>query len=163
MSWGQAAKGASTTGEGASYLGNLVDGYSEPASSGFSIEPANTAGTVGQTGSGMGPTIENTADLVNNTPNIYNESAANLRDWGTEAPSALDKVVNLYGRFNKGSNQNLTETYNKFGNNPETYGAAYGLVNKMAGSGKPAGAAPITTNISYQQPVNPYLAKRGRY
>jgi hypothetical protein len=108
--------------------------------SGFSMqtEGANT---------GQGPTVD----------------AANVQTYGTKDPSVIQQGANYLERFQKGSGQGLTDTYKNFGNNPETYGAVYGLATKMAGSGKPQSGAPITTNISYQQPENPYLRKRGRY
>ena len=146
MSWGQAAEGAGKAGESGSsatsLYGSMADtggsasGAAQPTS-GFSM-PSEGANA------GQGPTVD----------------AGNMQTYGTTDPSYLQQGVNGLERFQKGGNQGLGETYKNFGNNPETYGAAYGLVNKMAGSGKPTSAAPITTHISYQQPA---AQKRGRY
>lgn len=156
MSWGQAAEGASKTGEGASAAGNASSMYGQMADTGGNatsagVQPVQpTSGFSMQTegaNTGQGPTVD----------------AANVQTYGTSNPSMMQQGVNYLERFQKGGGQGLGETYKNFGNNPETYGAAYGLVNKMAGSGKPQSGAPITTNISYQQPENSYLRKRGRY
>jgi hypothetical protein len=89
-----------------------------------------------------------------------------MQTYGTTDPSYLQQAGNALERFQAGGNQSMGTAVEKFGNNPETYGYLYGKANQisgMAGKQGGGGAAPITTNITYQQPVNPYLAKRGRY
>jgi len=137
MSWGQAAE---TVGKGAE----------SATGGGFQIEPFGVeAGNVATDGTG-----------VSLTPNQISD----VKDYGTSNPTLMDQTGGILDRFQKGGNQGIADTYKNFGNNAETYGAAYGLANKLSAAGKPqGGAAPITTNINYQQPVNPYLQKRGRY
>jgi hypothetical protein len=154
----QAAEGASKVGEGSqamSLYGQMADaggkGSEAGGAAGAGVQPVEpTSGFAMQTegaNTGQGPTVD----------------AGNVQTYGTANPSYMQQGVNTLERFQKGSGQGLTDTYKNFGNNPETYGAVYGLATKMAGSGKPQSGAPITTNISYQQPENPYLRKRGRY
>lgn len=154
----QTAEGASKIGEGsqaASLYGQMADvggkGGEAGGAAGAGVQPVEpTSGFSMQTegaNAGQGPTV----------------AAGNVQTYGTANPSFMDKGVNMLERFQKGSGNNLSEAWKARGNNPETYGAIYGAVNKMAGTGKPQSGAPITTNISYQQPENPYLRKRGRY
>lgn len=169
----QTAEAASKAGEGSqamSLYGQMADvGGKGSAAGGAGVQPVEPAsGFSMQTegaNTGQGPTVTNDAALTRGAPNDYNTGAAqgikDMREYGTANPTFVDKVVNTLERFQKGNDQGLFKT--KLGNNPETYGAAYGLATKMAGSGKPQSGAPITTNISYQQPENPYLRKRGRY
>ena len=152
----QTAEGASKIGEGSqavSLYGQMADvggkGGEAGGAAGAGVQPVEpTSGFSMQTegaNTGQGPTVD----------------AGNVQTYGTANPSFMDRSINALERFQKGNDQGLFKT--KLGNNPETYGAVYGLASKMAGSGKPQSGAPITTNISYQQPENPYLRKRGRY
>lgn len=153
MSWGQTADAAGKASESGS-TGSMAESSSANAPTSQAFQP--TSGFSVDAGAGNTPTD---GTLVSMTPN----QMADKDYYGTANPTFADKSANMLERFQKGGNQGLNESYKNFGNNPETYGAAYGLASRMAGSGKPASAAPITTNISYQQPTNSYLQKRGRY
>ncbi len=151
----QTAEGASKVGEGsqaASLYGQMADvggKSSESAGAGVGSFGPNSGFAMRTEGAntGQGPTVD----------------AGNVQTYGTANPSFMDRSINALERFQKGGSNNLSEAWKARGNNPETYGAVFGLVSKMAGTGKPQSGAPITTNISYQQPENPYLRKRGRY
>lgn len=147
MSWGQAAEGGSKLGEGT----QAANTYGDMASAGGGAESGASAGGA-QPFSGFEVTPKATQGPTT--------GAADMQTYGTSDPSFMQRAGNSLERFQRGGNQGLNDTYKNFGNNPETYGAIYGMANKMAGSGKPASAAPITTNISYQQPA---AQKRGRY
>ena len=148
MSWGQAAEAGGTAGESSAPMASAAS--SAPTSSGFTIEPASTAGA------GNTPTDGTSVSM---TPNQMQD----VKDYGTSNPSMMEQVGGTLERFQSGGKQGIGQAINKFGNNAETYGYLYGKVNQLAGSGKQAGAAPITTNISTVQPENSYLKKRGRY
>lgn len=155
MSWSSAAEGAakSTAGStaggaapsvatgatGSSIYGQMADqGMGQTptaASSGFEIETSNV-------NTGVGPTVAN---------------APNTGYW--------DSAMNNLEKFQAGQKASMPEAWRARGNNPETYGYLYnkfGEVASMGGGGK-SGAAPITTNINYQQPENEYLRKRRGY
>lgn len=166
MSWGSTGSSAAT-------------GASEAASSlGTTSNVSSLAGTAGNGGSGFsaglnttaptqGPTVGNAADLTAGAPNSYNTAAGqgvtDMKTFGTANPSPIARTVNTLERFSRGQGQGLGDTAKNFGNNPETYGAAYGFLNRLASMGKGgSGAAPITINSSYQQPENEYLKRYGR-
>ena len=72
--------------------------------------------------------------------------------------------MNSLERFSKGGEQSLGEAWKNRGWNPETAGYVYTKANQIAAAGKqPSQASPMNTTVNYQQPTNPYLAKRGRY
>jgi hypothetical protein len=155
MSWGSAAEGASEAGSGASaassgaggatitgQMADLGGQSSTPASSGFSLEATNNAN------SGVGPTVD----------------AANTQTYGTTDPSIMQQTGNYLERFQKGQGNSMGGAVERFGNNPETYGYLYDKVGRLASAKSGGGgAAPITTNISYQQPQNDYLRRRRGY
>lgn len=153
MSWGQTADAAGKASESGS-TGSMVESSSANSPTSQAFQPIS--GFSVDAGAGNTPTD---GTLVSMTPNQKADAAY----YGTSNPTIMDKGAGMLERFQKGGSQGLNESYKNFGNNPETYGAAYGLASRMAGSGKPASAPPITTNISYQQPTNSYLQKRGRY
>ena len=144
MSWGQGASGAAEAGSSAGNGANLMSQLSEVGKDSQSAQPSGFSSGINTPT--QGPTVQ----------------AGNMQTYGTENPSMMQQGVNLYERFGKGQGQSVGDAYKNFGNNPETYGAAYGLINKMASTGKQGGAAPITINSTYQQPVNEYLKKYGR-
>ena len=152
MSWG--AEGASTAGSGASAAGSAssatsslgpVSSASTPAS-GFSMDIGGQGGQMPTDGTSVSMTPTQTSDVAS---------------YGTSNPSFFDKAGSYLDRFQKGEKQSMGEAWKGRGNNPETYGYAYNKLNSLSGMGKQSGgAAPITTNISYQQPENEYLRKR---
>ena len=151
MSWGAGAS------EGASAAGNTGSNM---------LSQAGTSGTMDIVGN-AGKDAGGYSMQVEPQSAFQGASGYEVAGDGTKTPVGGDvadgSIAQGLARFQAGGKQGIRETYNNFGNNPETYGAAYGLANRMAGSGKPENAPQMTTNINYQQPVNPYLQKRGRY
>lgn len=171
MSWGTAAEGASSAGSGAaSGIGSAASGVGTGAA-GSSIygQMADSAANSGA--SAVQPVSGFSLDAVNSTGEAANlasgasKDVANMETYGTTTPSLVDKATNTIERFQKGGKQSFNDM--SFDNSPEMYGYLYDKANAISGmagaAGKGGGAAPITTNISYQQPENPYLKKRGRY
>jgi len=91
-------------------------------------------------------------------------AAGNMQTYGTENPSMMAVAGNTLERFQKGQGQSMGQTFGKgFVNKPETYGYISAKLQQMSkAGGGGGGSAPITTNISYQQPENGYLASRRR-
>jgi hypothetical protein len=58
-----------------------------------------------------------------------NIQSATLGDW------LKTNVMEPYGRFNKGTNMDIIKDWDKFGNNPETYGYAYNKLMSMNNGG----------------------------
>ena len=86
---------------------------------------------------------------VSLTPN----QAANVSEYGTPNPTMLDKAGAVYDRFTQGQQNSMVKAYNKFGNNPETYGYLYQKLSGLSGIGSNRGGGqPVTFNISSQQP-----------
>lgn len=137
MSWGEGASGAAEAGSNASNAGS-VGVMASDATPSYSFN----MGDVGGTGADAGYSLE----TAGNTPSA---------PW-------YDQVYDYYDRFTKGMEQKAPDAYKNFGNNPETYGYAYGKLNQFAGMGK-GGQSPQapSINVNYQQPDNPYLRKRG--
>lgn len=174
MSWGSGTSGGAAAGGAGGAAGGASGAASSAGANGVSLSSANAAPATSGWSAGIdsvqpnqsGPTVGNATDLSNGTNNTYNSQLArgleNQNTYGTANPSIMDKGFNSLERFQKGQNQSLPEAYKSFGNNPETYGAAYGMLNKLSGMGKQSGAAPITINSSYQQPENTYLKRYAR-
>ena len=155
MSWGSGAS------EGASAAGNTGSNMMSQAGTASSLPASmDVVGGANQGAGGYSMQVEPQSAF-------QGASGYEVAGDGTKTPVGGDvadgSIAQGLARFRAGGKQGIRETYNNFGNNPETYGAAYGLANRMAGSGKQESAPAMTTNINYQQPVNPYLQKRGRY
>lgn len=146
MSWGsQAAEGAGSS------SGSMAPLQNAGGSSGFSFESPNYTG-------------ETTAAPADGTGvSLTDMQKADVADYGTSNPTFVDKSVNTLERFQKGGDANLVEAWKNKGFNAETAGYIYNKANQMAAANKQSPTNPINTTINYQQPTNPYLAKRGRY
>lgn len=149
----------SETATGAS-VGNYMQGAGESVGAGSA-----TANTVGNSagfslgGTDVGPTVSSTqpAGTISEIPN-------SLETANTAAqPGWFDNAMDYLERFQKGRKQNMPEAWRGRGNNPETYGYLTGKVDDIMGmGGSGGGVAPITTNINYQEPENPYLRRYAR-
>jgi hypothetical protein len=72
------------------------------------------------------------------------------------------KAVNMLDRFRKGGEQSAGDAFNNLGFNAETAGYLFNNARVIAGADDESAAGPITTNITYQQPINTYLARRAK-
>lgn len=141
------------------------------AGSYFSAVPGNTA-NIGEAGTGAGVVAQQASPGWGLGPDTVQglnaDQASNLGTYGSVNPSWMEKAYGMYDRFTKGGNMSFPEAYKayqggEFGNNPETYGFIYnklGQVARMGGGGMQP-MQPASINVSYQQPDNPYLRKRG--
>lgn len=136
---------AANTASAGSSFGSYMQNIGE--STGVGSQVADSMGTSGgfslgdgSTGTSVGPTV----------------ASSGQAGW-------FDSAMDYLDRFQKGKRQNMPEAWRGRGNNPETYGYLAGKVDDIMGmSGSGGGAAPITTNINYQEPENPYLRRYGR-
>jgi hypothetical protein len=145
MSWGAAAEGAGNSGAAGSAVGNGVSSVSSPAFSGG-----------GAAGSGV-----NAGSAPAYDTGGFNIDAANGARTA-QGPSFMDRGADMLDRFKKGGSQDVMQAWQNRGNNPETYGYMMGKLNSMTNSNnRDQRLPPMTTNVSYQQPQNEYLKRRG--
>lgn len=161
MSWGAEGAGAASSGasglEGAGsgmstsgLYSNAIDitGKGEPAAGGFSIQPT---GYSYQTQPGLFEGVKG-----------GEVSESGVATQGYDGGFGSSTVGSAIDKFQKGKDSSLGKAYDNFGNNPETYGYAAGKLGMMASlGGGGAKAAPINTMVTYQQPENAYLKRRG--
>lgn len=109
-------------------------------------DAASNAGSAVDSASNVGTA----ADAAGNATQAQGGFWSNVSDW-----------LNKYG---EGEKANMGQAFDKFGNNPETYGyignKLSGLVGKGGASGQPS---PISTSINYQAPEDPYSKMYAKY